>query len=251
MTGEIERDYSDLVSLLAEPDLFDADQMPVGRDYLVSSSKLAVDLAMGLGVLPSCTLPTIAGASGVVAIDHTNPLFRQTRIGYMGRPFLINKLTTMPGIPGETHSNGRHDDERRSSLGRVLSLLRIDEAPQLVNVARREMSVIGPRPLIRPYLTEVRHLIGYKEADEWMKVRALGRPGIFDEYSNWWHSQPALEIDPAEQLRVRIEMEKMYLLESASSAEDFRILKETLALFGATAARHNPIPGVVQKLARR
>jgi lipopolysaccharide/colanic/teichoic acid biosynthesis glycosyltransferase len=251
MEQEKGRDYSDLVSLLAEPDLFDGDRMPLGRDYLVSSSKLAVDLAMGLGVLPFCALPTIAGASGVVAIDHTNPLFRQTRIGYMGRPFSINKLTTMPGLPEETHSNGRHDDERRSRLGRILSLLRIDEAPQLVNVARREMSVIGPRPLIRPYLTEVRYLIGAKESDEWMKVRALGRPGIFDGYSNWWHSQPGVEIDPAEQLRIRIEMEKRYLLETASAREDFRILKETLALFGTTAIRHNPVPGIARRLARK
>lgn len=251
MTAETKIDHSDLVSLLAEPDLFDVSEMPVGRRYLTSNSKLAVDLAMGLGVLPFCTLPTIAGACGVAIIDHTNPLFRQARIGYMGRPFRINKLTTMPGTPGETHSNGRHDDERRSSLGKVLSLLRIDEAPQLVNVAKREMSVIGYRPLIGSYLAEVRHLIGAKESDHWMKVRALGLPGIFDEYSNWWHSQPGLEIDPADQLRVRIEMEKRYILETASASEDFRILKETLALFGTTAARHNPIPGVVQKLARK
>ncbi len=250
MTGDTGRDYNDLLSLLAEPDLFDGDQMPIGRDYLISGSKLAVDLAMGLGVLPFCTLPTALGASGIIVIDHTNPLFRQTRIGHMGRPFRINKLTTMPGLPEETHSNGRHDDERRSSLGRVLSLLRIDEAPQLVNVVRREMSVIGPRPLIRPYLAEVRHLIGAKESDEWMKVRALARPGIFDEFSNLHHGL-GVEGDDADKLRTRIEMEKRYILETASSAEDIRVLKETLTLFGATAARHNPIPIVVQRLARR
>jgi lipopolysaccharide/colanic/teichoic acid biosynthesis glycosyltransferase len=164
MAKRINEGYVDLISLLAEPDLFDSDQMPEGRDYLLGDSKLVVDLAMSLGVLPFCTAPTVAGAAAVAAVDHTNPLFRQTRIGYLGQPFRINKLTTMPGHPEETHSNGRHDDERRSSLGKLLSLLRVDEAPQLVNVARREMSIIGPRPQIQPYLIAVRNLIGPKKS---------------------------------------------------------------------------------------
>lgn len=131
----------------------------------------------------------------------------------------------------------------------MLSLLRIDEAPQLINVARREMSVIGYRPLIKPYLTAVRGLIGSKEADEWMKVRALARPGIFDEYSNLHHGV-GVEGDEADRLRRRIELETRYILETASPAEDFRILGETLALFGVTAVRHSPIQNIRERLSK-
>jgi putative colanic acid biosynthesis UDP-glucose lipid carrier transferase len=231
------QDYGALRGLLAEPQLWDPANMPVGRDYLRSPQKAALDALLGLGVLPITAIPTAAGALAVKYIDHERPVFKQRRIGVDGEPFTIFKLTTMPGASEDTHSNGRHDDPCRSPLGQVLSLLRIDESLQLANVAKREMSIIGPRPLLGLYLEKVHHLIGAKEADEWIKVRSLALPGIFDEFSNLHHGYE-LEGDPDDLLRQRIELESTYILEKASVGEDLRVLGNTLQLFASTTSSH-------------
>jgi lipopolysaccharide/colanic/teichoic acid biosynthesis glycosyltransferase len=230
-------DFTNLIERLAEPELFDPSQMPVGRPYLHSSAKVMIDALLSLGVLPFTSIPTAIGAAAVRIVDHEKPVFRQTRLGYMANPFVINKLRTMPGVPETTHSNGRHSDPRRSQLGRLLSLLRIDESPQLVNVAKREMSIIGPRPLVPLIFDDARHVVGSKEADEWIKVRSLALPGIFDEFSNAHHSYH-VEGDEADQLRFRIASESAYILEKASVQEDLRIMGNTLGLFGSTVMRH-------------
>jgi hypothetical protein len=82
-----------------------------------------------------------------------------------------------------------------------------------------------------------------------MKVRALARPGIFDECSNLHHGV-GVEGDEADRLRRRIELETRYILETASPAEDFRILGETLTLFGVTAVRHSPIQNIRERLSK-
>jgi lipopolysaccharide/colanic/teichoic acid biosynthesis glycosyltransferase len=237
MTQTTSPDYSHLLERLADPAAFDPDSIPTGRDYLHSDAKLAFDMLWGLAVLPITGIPTALGASAIMLIDHEAPMFRQQRVGYLGLPFTINKLRTMPGAPKGTDSNERHDDPRRSRLGKVLSLLRIDESPQLINVAKREMSIIGPRPLIGPILDNARRLVGPKEADEWNKVRVLAKPGIFDEFSNLHHSYQA-EGEDVDHLRLRIATESAYILEKASFTEDTRIMAMTVGLFGATILHH-------------
>ena len=72
-------------------------------------------------------------------------LFRQTRIGQHGQPFEIVKFRTMSADAlGSTVTAA--NDERITSVGRLLRKSKIDEVPQLVNVLRGEMSLIGPRP---------------------------------------------------------------------------------------------------------
>lgn len=238
--------YDDLVRLLANPELFDPREMPKGRPYLHSGAKTILDAILSLSVIPITGIPTLAGAAAVKLLDHEAPVFTQRRVGLHGSPFTIFKLRTMPGHPEDTHSNGRHDDPRRSDVGRVLSLLRIDESLQLRNVAQREMSIIGPRPLLSGYLERVKYLIGGHEADEWIKIRSLALPGIFDEYSNMHHGYK-ITGDPAEQLRLRIATESEYILETASVQEDLRVLGHTVALLGETLLRHSGIPHFARK----
>jgi lipopolysaccharide/colanic/teichoic acid biosynthesis glycosyltransferase len=75
-------------------------------------------------------------------------LFRQTRPGKSGRPFTILKFRTMQ----EGDGNPQTDESRLTAFGKQLRSLSIDELPELLNVLKGDMSLVGPRPLLMQYL---------------------------------------------------------------------------------------------------
>lgn len=96
--------------------------------------------------------PVLAAAALAVRLRLGAPvLFAQRRPGLGGRPFTMLKLRTMRDATGP---DGRPlpDAERLTPLGRFLRASSIDELPELVNVLRGEMSLVGPRPLLMEYL---------------------------------------------------------------------------------------------------
>ncbi len=83
---------------------------------------------------------------------HRRPLlFRQQRPGYHGRPFYIYKFRTMTDAR-DAQGKLLPDAERLTRLGQVLRATSLDELPELFNVLRGEMSLVGPRPLLTQYL---------------------------------------------------------------------------------------------------
>lgn len=191
------------------------------RDYLISPEKRAFDRQKIGNIAPYAVVPIALGLLSIIAFDRVNPLFGQTRVGYLGEPLDIYKLRTMPGETNHTASKG-HDDDRRSRVGRVLSKLRIDEAPQLLNIWRGEMSVIGPRLILPTDYSDAVHILGPKRAYEWFRVRSQALPGAFDEFAVRLYGHD-LEGDAETLLLERVAIDERYVLEAASLEEDARV----------------------------
>ena len=118
---------------------------------LQSALKRATDLAVAATVL-LCASPMLACVAMLIWWKMGRPvLFRQVRPGRFGRPFTLYKFRTMSDARGP---DGRllPDAERFTPLGRFLRASSIDELPQLWNVLRGEVSLVGPRPLLTEYL---------------------------------------------------------------------------------------------------
>jgi len=126
--------------------------------------------------------PILLGAALVIRLREGSPvLFRQTRVGLHGRPFTIYKFRTMVRDAEARMGEVRHlderdgimfkatDDPRITRLGRTLRATSIDELPQLWNVLRGDMSLVGPR---RSLVSEV------AEYDIWHRRRLSMKPGI-------------------------------------------------------------------------
>lgn len=96
--------------------------------------------------------PVIAlAALAVVAGDGRPAFFTQLRPGRKGVPFRFYKLRTMRKDPSK-EGDPRFDGDRMTPIGRFLRASSIDELPQLINVIRGDMSLVGPRPLLMQYL---------------------------------------------------------------------------------------------------
>jgi lipopolysaccharide/colanic/teichoic acid biosynthesis glycosyltransferase len=116
-----------------------------------SVAKRAFDLLLAAAALIALS-PLIALVALVVRIFLGSPvLFRQVRPGYKARPFTCLKFRTMTD-KRDAQGQLLSDAERLTTLGRSLRSTSLDELPELINVIRGEMSLVGPRPLLMQYL---------------------------------------------------------------------------------------------------
>ncbi len=166
------------------------------------------------------TSPLLGLAALAVKLEDRGPVFyRQLRVGKDGRDFELLKLRTMV-VDAERQGAGYavdRDDPRITRAGRVLRRLSIDELPQLWNVLRGEMSLVGPRPTLRYQVDRY---------DERQRSRLDVKPGL----TGWAqvNGRAALPWDE------RIELDLWYV-EHRSTGLDLKILVRTpVALFRGT-----------------
>jgi lipopolysaccharide/colanic/teichoic acid biosynthesis glycosyltransferase len=179
----------------------------------------AADVALaGLGLVLAS--PLLAGAALAVKLEDGGPvLFRQRRVGKNGKDFELLKLRSMVVDAERTGAGFAVDrgDPRITKVGRFLRRTSIDELPQLWNVVRGDMSVIGPRPTLRYQVDR------YTERQ---RRRLDVRPGL----TGWAqiHGRATL---PWEE---RIELDVWYV-DNRSPLVDLKILARTpIALCGGT-----------------
>ncbi len=143
----------------------------LSRPYLAIRRALDVVLALAIALPLLVVLPLIAAA---IVVDSPGPvLLRQRRVGWHGREFTMFKLRTMT-VDAETDGCAwaQQKDPRVTRVGRFLRATRLDEVPQLVNVLRGEMSLIGPRPERPEFVTLLEEKVPHYRA------RLAVRPGI-------------------------------------------------------------------------
>jgi len=134
--------------------------------------KRAFDILVAGGALLALS-PFLLGVWAAVRIDSPGPgFFRQRRSGFQGRPFYILKFRTMKTCETRTITQAMNGDTRTTPLGRTLRRLSIDELPQLINVLKGEMSLIGPRP------HALAHDRQFSTMDRAYAGRYRARPGI-------------------------------------------------------------------------
>lgn len=125
-------------------------QASCGNDEL-SIVKRAFDLLVGLTMLIALS-PVLTLIAVLAWAKLGRPiLFSQVRPGLHGKPFRMVKFRTMRDV-FDRHGNQLPDSERLTPFGRLLRSTSLDELPELVNVVRGEMSLVGPRPLLMQYL---------------------------------------------------------------------------------------------------
>ena len=179
--------------------------------YLSSRRKRALDVLLGAGALVLAA-PVLAACLVAIRLEtHGHPVYRQRRVGRDGRAFELYKLRTM--VSGaETMGKGLavdEGDERITRLGAWLRRTSFDEVPNLVNVLRGEMSVVGPRPTVQ---------VQVDRYDDRQRHRLDALPGI----TGWAQVNGRASLPWHE----RIELDLWYI-EHASLRLDLRILART------------------------
>jgi lipopolysaccharide/colanic/teichoic acid biosynthesis glycosyltransferase len=173
-----------------------------------------LDIAVAAALLV-LTAPLLAAAMVAIRLESPGPaLYRQRRIGRDGRPFDVLKLRTM--VDGAEHLGAglavNENDSRITRVGALLRRTSLDELPNLVNVLRGDMSLIGPRPTVP---------IQVQRYTPRQRRRLEVRPGI----TGWAQVNGRAALPWSE----RIELDLHYI-EHRSLALDLRILWRTLAI---------------------
>jgi exopolysaccharide biosynthesis polyprenyl glycosylphosphotransferase len=161
-----------IVVLKADDANLQADLPGIARHTLIARRMLDIVLS---GAALVALAPVMLAVAVAVRIDSPGPvIYRQVRVGWNAKPFQVLKFRSMRT---DAEADGRarwasKDDQRITRSGRFIRKMRLDELPQLLNVLRGDMSLVGPRPERPEFVEQLRHVIPAYE------LRHLVRPGL-------------------------------------------------------------------------
>lgn len=179
------------------------------------SSKRALDIVVA-AVIGLLFLPLLAILAPLIRRDGGPVFFRQVRIGEGGRPLSVYKLRTMTPSASVGAQWAEADDPRVTGIGRLLRRSHLDELPQLMNVLRGEMSLVGPRPEQPEFVDRLEEVLPFYQRRHLMKPGITGWAQVRCGYAG-------SDIGSAWKLS-----HDLYYLKHRSIAFDLAILAETL-----------------------
>jgi exopolysaccharide biosynthesis polyprenyl glycosylphosphotransferase len=199
--------------------------------------KRALDLAM-VGAVGVVALPVLALLAYLVHLDGGPALYAQTRIGERGRPFRLYKLRTMDLARDDLARWTADNDPRVTRLGAMLRRTHLDELPQLWNIARGEMSFVGPRPEQPSFVAHLECVLPFYQR------RHVVRPGL----TGWAQVRcgyAGSEVGSAWKL-----CNDLYYYEHRSLAVDLLVIAETAAqiILGCFGRAIAAVPSVASGL---
>ena len=189
-------------------------------ENIKSSIELIFSLLLLIIAVPICILACIA----IYVELRVNPIYTQKRVGLNGRVFKIYKLRSMY-IDAEKDGPkwASENDERITKVGRIIRKTRIDELPQLVNILKRDMSFIGPRPERPEFIKEfIKYIPDFNN-------RLLVKPGI----TGWAQVNGGYSLTPKEKL----ELDKYYIQNRGFKLDLLIIVKTIIVIFTRNGAR--------------
>lgn len=208
------------VSHIGTVPLFDIHHRP--HSLWSRITKRIEDLVLGIVALVVLSPLMVLIAMAIKLTSHGPVLFRQQRLGFNNNAFTLFKFRSMYDHPddSDTVPQARRDDARITPVGRLIRRASLDELPQLFNVLRGEMSLVGPRPHALAHNREYGKMInGYL-------ARHRVKPGI-----TGWAQVNGLrgETDTPGKMRLRVEHD-LYYIDHWSLWLDLKILAQTLVV---------------------
>ena len=189
-------------------------------ENIKSSIEFIISLLLLIIAVPICILACIA----IYVELRVNPIYTQKRVGLNGRVFKIYKLRSMY-IDAEKDGPkwASENDERITKVGRIIRKTRIDELPQLVNILKRDMSFIGPRPERPEFIKEfIKYIPDFND-------RLLVKPGI----TGWAQVNGGYSLTPKEKL----EFDKYYIKNRGFKLDLLILIKTVIVIFTRHGAR--------------
>lgn len=207
---------------------FDATSATPGLSYCRGRLKRAFDLMLSLAALIILLIPLLVVAVLVALTSHGPVFYWQARFGLDGRTFRLWKFRSMKPGADQGPLITASGDTRVTTMGRLLRSTKIDELPQLINVIRGDMSIVGPRPQTAPYVEACK-----EEYSRILKVK----PGLTDPATiEFRHEESILQAIPEDRrdvyyktriLRRKIDLNMEYI-RSASLAYDLELIARTV-----------------------
>ena len=189
-------------------------------ENIKSSIEFIFSLLLLVIAVPICILACIA----IYVELRVNPIYTQKRVGLNGRVFKIYKLRSMYiDVEKDGPKWASENDERITKVGRIIRKTRIDELPQLVNILKRDMSFIGPRPERPEFIKEfIKYIPDFND-------RLLVKPGI----TGWAQVNGGYSLTPKEKL----EFDKYYIKNRGFKLDLLILIKTIIVIFTRHGAR--------------